>query len=116
MKRNGKYMSNVSINLMNEFSYLKELAPTVGIALVLGYFHFRAIKIVSESNGKVIDQLGVAHQEKTVAFLEEAKKKDQTIYDLVTNHLARSNEVMEKLSMSHDRLSMVIDNALKTLK
>lgn len=98
---------------------LKDLAPTVSLAIVLGYFHFKAVQTVTESSNKTVGLLGQSHEHKTTAFLDETKKKDEMLYNLVTNHLNKSSEIMEGLksavvanTVSSDKLSAVITQSL----
>jgi hypothetical protein len=102
-----------------EYSFLKDLAPTVALSIVLGYFHYRAVQTVTEASNKTIAILGQSHESKTIAFLDETKKKDEMIYNLVTGHLNKSNEIMEGLkaavvanTTSSDKLSAVITQSL----
>lgn len=102
-----------------EYSFLKDLAPTVAMAAVLGFFHYKAIQSLGVANVTIVTTMGVAHKEKTEAFLIEAKNKDAMLLDLIHNHLEKSNTVMEKLSttvvantVSNDKLAAVIGQSL----
>lgn len=102
-----------------EYSFIKDLAPTVAITAILGYWHYKAVQSLSNNNSSIIEAMGVAHKEKTEAFLAESKSKDGVILDLVHNHLEKSNVVMEKLSAtiaantaSNDKLSAVVTQSL----
>lgn len=104
-----------------EYSFIKDLAPTVAMALVHGFWHYKAVQSISKSNTDIIAVMGVAHKEKTEAFLAETKSKDNMILELVHNHLEKSNAVMDKLSatvvantVSTDKLSAVITQSLNS--
>lgn len=96
-----------------DLTQLKDLAPIVSLALVLGFFHYKAVQTVTDANSKTIALLGQSHEAKTVAFLDETKKKDDMIMNLVTNHLNRTNEVMEKWTVSNEKLIIAIDGLTK---
>lgn len=102
-----------------EYSFLKDLAPTVAMAAVLGFFHYKAVQSLAKNNASVIMTMGTAHREKTEAFLAETKSKDSMILDLVHNHIEKSNTVMERLTatviantVSNDKLAAVIGQSL----
>lgn len=102
-----------------EYTFIKDLAPTVAISAILGFWHFKAVQSITKNNSSIVEAMGVAHKEKTEAFLAESKSKDGVILDLVRNHLEKSNTVMEKLSatiaantVSNDKLSAVVTQSL----
>lgn len=102
-----------------EYTFIKDLAPTVAISAILGFWHFKAVQSITKNNSSIVEAMGVAHKEKTEAFLAESKSKDGVIIDLVRNHLEKSNAVMEKLSatiaantVSNDKLSAVVTQSL----
>ena|SRR3990167_1741468 len=83
---------------MDQLPILKDLVPAVAIALIFavqGYF------IARES--------GSMHKEKTQAFLEENKRKDEMLEQLMTTHLTQCRDSNEQLVLSNQKMIGAIE-------